>query len=111
MGVNSKIKGNRFEQAMAMKLRHDLNWIHCWTSRFMGSYYQDHLGIDLTGTPNYNIQCKAVERLSPGYHEILAKMPQDNNTNIILHKKNNKGTVAVLPLDDFIDLVKKANAG
>ena len=109
MKVNSKKKGNKFESDMAFKLRSELNWPHCWTSRFMGSLWEDSLGIDLTGTPGFNIQCKAVERLSPGYHEILSNMPQGENTNLIVHKRNNKGIIAVLPLDDFLQILKKAN--
>jgi len=73
--INSKRKGNQFEQEMALKLRQDMNWAHCWTSRFIGARLEDSKGVDLTGTPGFNIQCKAVERLSPGYHEILASMP------------------------------------
>jgi len=109
MRVNSKKKGNVFEQQMAFRLRSELNWPHCWTSRFMGSMWEDSLGIDLTGTPGFNVQCKHSERLSPGYHEILSSMPQNENTNLILHKRNNKGTVAVLPLDDLLTLIKKGN--
>ena len=105
--INSKRKGNRFEQEMAFTFRQQLNWQDCWTSRFMGALWQDHLGVDLAGTPGYNIQCKNVERLSPGYHEILAGMPQNKNVNVILHKRNNKGVVAVLELDDFIQIIKQ----
>ena len=108
MKINSKRKGNKFEQDVAFMLRKEV-WPECRTSRFMGSLWEDSLGIDLTGTSGFNIQCKAVERLSPGYHEILSNMPQGKNTNIVIHKRNNKGIIAAIELDDLIQIIKKAN--
>jgi hypothetical protein len=104
--MNSKQKGNQFERHMASILRERL-WPECYTSRFMGCAWDDYNGIDLTGTPGFNVQLKAVERLSPGYHEILAKMRQDKNTNIIMHKRNNKGCVVVVGFDDFVKIIKQ----
>jgi len=104
--MNSKQKGNQFERQMAAILRAEL-WPACYTSRFMGSAWDDYQGIDLTGTPGFNVQLKAVERLSPGYHEILDKMPKAKNTNIVIHKRNNKGSIVALRLEDFIKLIKK----
>ena len=103
--MNSKKKGNQFERHMAAILRAEL-WPECYTSRFMGSAWDDYNGIDLTGTPGFNVQLKAVERLSLGYHEILAKMRQDKNKNIVIHKRNNKGAVVAMSLDNFIKLIK-----
>ncbi len=105
MTINSKRKGSQFEQSMAFKLRKEL-WPECYTSRFMGSLWEDSLGIDLTGTPGFNIQLKAVEKLSPGYHEILSGMPQGKNTNIVIHKRNNKGCIVAIEINDFIKILK-----
>ena len=104
--MNSKQKGNQFERNMAAILREKI-WPECYTSRFMGSAWLDYTGIDLTGTGNFNVQLKAVERLSPGYHDILAGMLKNKNTNIVIHKKNNSGCIVALELNDFIKLVKK----
>ncbi|HUX96317.1 MAG TPA: hypothetical protein VMV47_11360 [Bacteroidales bacterium] len=104
--MNAKQKGNQFERHMAAILRAEL-WPGCYTSRFMGSAWDDYNGIDLTGTPGFNVQCKAQERLVKGYHEILEGMLKNNNTNIVIHKKNNKGCIVAMDLDDFIKLVKK----
>ena len=104
--MNSKQKGNAFEREMAARFRADL-FPKCYTSRFMGSVWADYNGIDLTGTPGFNIQCKAVEKLSPGYHEILAKMLQNKNKNIVVHKKNNKGITVTMFYDDFVKLMKR----
>ena len=103
--MNSKQKGNQFERNMAAILRNEL-WPECYTSRFMGSAWLDYNGVDLTGTPGFNVQLKAVERLSPGYHEILAGMLKNGNTNIVIHKKNNKGAIVAMELSSFIKLLK-----
>ena len=97
--MNSRTKGHDFERLMAETLREI--WPDCYTTRFKGSLWLDHCGVDLVGTPGYNIQLKAVERLSPGYHEILEAMPKGQNTNIIIHKRNRKGAVVVMKFDDF----------
>jgi hypothetical protein len=62
--------------------------------------------VDLTGTPGFNIQLKALER-APAYHDILSSMPKGDNKNVVIHKRNNKGCVVVMGLDDFIRLLKK----
>lgn len=102
--MNSRTKGHDFERHMAERLR--VIWPECYTTRFKGSPWLDHLGIDLVNTPGYNVQLKAVERLSPGYHEVLNSMPQDKNINIIIHKRNRKGSVVVMDLEDFIKLLQ-----
>ena len=104
--MNARTKGHDFERALAGRLRQEL-WPDCYTTRFRGSLWIDHCGVDLVGTPGYNVQLKAVEKLSPGYHEILAAMPKGSNTNIIIHKRNNKGSIVALRLDDFIKLLQR----
>lgn len=109
--MNAKQKGNRFERECASILRAEL-WPECYTSRFMGCAWDDYNGIDLTGTGDFQIQCKHVEKLSPGYHEILKKkMPQNGLTNVILHKRNNKGVVAVMRFEDFMKILKGTKRG
>lgn len=74
----------------------------------MGSPWLDYMGVDLTGTGDFNVQCKAMER-TPPYHEILKKMPKGDKSNIVIHKRNNSGIVVVMGLDDFLKLVKNGN--
>lgn len=104
--MNSKQKGNRFERECAAILRREL-WPECYTSRFMGSAWLDYQGVDLTGTGSFYVQCKNAERLPKSYHDILAGMPKNGKTNLILHKRNNSGIVAVMSLEDFLQLMKK----
>jgi hypothetical protein len=102
--MNCRTKGHDFERKTAEQLR--AIFPECFTTRFKGSPWLDQCGVDLVNTPGFNIQLKAVERLSPGYHEILSSMPKDTNKNIIIHKRNNKGSVVALSLDDFLKLIQ-----
>ena len=102
--MNSRTKGHDFERKMADRLREI--WPDCFTSRFKGSLWLDHCGVDLTGTPGFNIQLKALER-APAYHDILSSMPKGVNKNIIIHKRNNKGSVVVMGLNDFLEIAKQ----
>lgn len=100
--MNSRTKGHGFERAMAERLR--AIWPECYTTRYKGSPFLDSIGVDLVGTPGYNIQLKAMER-TPAYQDILKSMPNDENINLIIHKRNNKGSVVVLRLDDFLKMI------
>jgi len=105
--MNSKQKGNQFERHCAAILRANL-WPECYTSRFMGSAWDDYLGIDLTGTGNFQVQCKAMER-TPPYHSILKNMPQNGKANIVIHKRNNQGCIVTMTLEDFIAIIKNGS--
>jgi hypothetical protein len=102
--MNSRTKGHDFERFCATRLREIFPDVA--TSRFKGALWWDIAGVDLTNTGNYNFQCKAKET-SPSYHLILASMPKGEHINVILHKKNNRGIVAVLDFEDFLELIKK----
>ena len=101
--INSRDKGKRFELKMA-KL---------WMRLFGGDVERtsfaskklDDMGVDLTNTPPFNLQCKAHER-SLNIHEILERMPLDNNYNVVIHKRNHQPPIAALHLEDFLELVQ-----
>lgn len=100
--INSRTKGKRYEQQIA----------NLWMSLFGGhvertSYASkklDDMGVDLTDTDPFLIQCKAVEQ-SLNVHDILDRMPQDGRYCIVMHKRNNRGTVVSMQLDDFLELL------
>ena len=48
---------------------------------------------------------KAVEKLG-SIHDILAKMPQDQNYNVVFHKKNRKGTIVAMTIEDFKEILE-----
>lgn len=104
--MNARTKGHNFERAMAERLREI--WPDCYTTRFKGSLWLDHCGVDLVGTPGFNIQLKAMER-TPAYHDILDYMPKGQNKNIVIHKRNKKGCIVALRLEDFLQLIVKEN--
>lgn len=106
--MNSKRKGNKFEVEMAFRLRE--LFPDARTCRFMGQLWLDSQKVDLTGTDPYYFQCKASERFG-AYHSTLEEMPKNGHINVILHKRNNRGTVAVIRFDDFIKLLKERKRG
>lgn len=100
--INGRDKGKRFELKTAAM----------WSEKMGGtversSYVNkklDDAGVDLVGTDPFNIQCKAVES-SMNVHKILDRMPQDDNYNIVVHKRNHAGTVVCLSESDFMEIV------
>ena len=101
---HSKNKGSSYERKLAKEFR-EFGFEDCKTSRFESKMLDD-AGVDLTNTGIFNVQAKAVERLSPSYHEILKSMPTDNNYNVIFHKRNHKGEVVVMTKEDFYDILQ-----
>jgi hypothetical protein len=99
--IKSKKKGNAFELQIVNLLK---EYDYDAASTRATDRSLDNKGVDVLTSAPFNIQCKAVERLSPGYHEILKNMPTDK-TRIIAHKVNNKGTVIVMDITDFADLL------
>jgi hypothetical protein len=100
--MNARTKGNDYERKIRKELRSSW-WPSAETSRF-ASKMMDDLKVDLVNTKPFSIQCKAVEKMS-GYHQLLASMPQDENYNVIFHKKNQKGEIVVMTKDTFYELV------
>ena len=103
MAVNSRNKGTSYERKLAKEWREF--GFNTKTSRYESKMLDD-MKVDLTNTGIFNIQAKAVERLSPSYHDILDSMPKDNNYNCIFHKRNRKGEVVVMTKGDFYDIVQ-----
>ena len=69
----------------------------------------DDKGVDFCYSGKLCIQAKAYERGQP-YHDMLKQMAIDNDgLPIILHKRNHKGTVAVMPKDVFYMLLRSYN--
>lgn len=101
MPIKAKKKGNAFELQIVNLLKE--YGYDAKTTRF-ASRELDNLGVDVLTSAPFNIQCKAVERLSPGYHEILKDMPRDK-TPVVFHKRNNKGITVTMDVKDFCDLM------
>jgi hypothetical protein len=95
--MNSKHKGNRFEQAVARRLRQLFPNVR--TAREMNKWL-DAQGVDFVETYPFQFQAKHVERgLDP--HAVLERMPQnDQMYNLLLWKKNRKATLVVMSIED-----------
>ena len=102
--VNGRNKGNSYERQLAKEFR-EFGFEDCKTSRYESKMLDD-MKVDLTNTGIFNVQAKAVERLSPTYHEILSSMPKDTNYNVIFHKRNRKGEVVVMTKEDFYEIME-----
>ena len=101
--INARDKGKRFELKIAKV------WMKLFGGNVERTSYAskklDDMGVDLTDTDPFNIQCKAVES-SINYHAILERMPISPNINLGVHKRNHQPPVAALYLEDFLDLLQ-----
>lgn len=97
-GKSARTAGNQYERDIANEFR-SMGWADCVTSR-SESKRMDDAGVDLMYTEPFNIQAKRWAS-NPNYSEVLNSMPQDNNYNVIFHKKPRQGDVVVMPIDHF----------
>lgn len=103
--INSKNKGSNYERDI-VSLFKELGWVDACSSR-SESKTTDDSGVDACYTHPFQLQMKAVEKLG-SVHEILKKMPKGEGLyNLVMHKRNNKGTIVSMGLLDFIDLLNK----
>lgn len=103
MAINPRVKGHAYEIQIRNWFR-ELGWTRSVSSR-SESKNKDDQGIDLCFTDPFSVQAKAVEKLG-SIHDVLARMPQDENYNIVFHKKNRKGTIVAMTIEDFKELLE-----
>ncbi len=100
--INSRDKGKRFELKIAKV------WMRLFGGEVERTSYAskklDDMGVDLTDTDPFYIQCKAVES-SMNYHQILERMPHKDNINLVIHKRNHQPPVAAMYLEDLLELL------
>ena len=65
----------------------------------------DAAGMDLVKTGNWAFQCKHVER-GLDVFKTLEHMPT-NTINVVMWKRNRKGAVAVIELQQMLELISK----
>jgi len=97
-------KGLDYERKLVNELKVLFNNEEIGTSRNL-SRIKDSLKCDILNVPMFNIQAKATEH-TPPYHGLLKEMPQNTNYNVIFHKRNNKGEVAVMSKDSFYEIIQ-----
>lgn len=101
MGRMSREKGKRGEREVASKLREH---------GFHGKRGQQFCGIegdaDVIGIPGYHLEVKRTEqfRLWDAMRQ-AERDAKDGEIPVVVHRKNGASWVAVLDLDDFLELV------
>jgi len=103
MTINARKKGHGYELAIRDFFK-DLGYNKAVSSR-SESKNKDDQGIDLCFTDPFNIQAKAVEKLG-SIHDILSRMPVDDNYNLVFHKRNRKGTIVAMTIEDFKEIMQ-----
>lgn len=107
MGKFSKDKGKRFERQVAEMLR-KLGFSKARrTAQYAGKTPDSS---DVIGLPGYHIEAKAQERmhLYDWMQQAIRDSEGSGQVPLVIHKQNRKPILASLLLDDFLDLVKKA---
>ena len=99
---NNRRKGHGFERIVRLKWR-EHGWEKAETSRY-ASREKDDQKVDLCYTDPYNVQCKSVQAIN--LHTVLSEMPDDDNMNIVFHKRNRKGVIVAMSEDTFWVLVR-----
>ena len=103
--INSRAKGASGERELAQYLR-EKGWESRRGQQFSGG--QD--SPDVVSTLPFHIECKRVERLQ--LYDSLKQAKRDSEGSdkppVVIHRKNREEWVAILSLNDFLDLVEKA---
>ena len=110
MAVNSKRKGKTGELELARKLKE-----HGYDVRRSVQYNgkEEEGQADLLGLPGIHIECKRTEALR--LYEAVEQAKRDskgkNQIPVVFHRKNNCEWLAIMPLDDFMELYREWEAG
>ena len=110
MAVNSKRKGKTGELELARKLKE-----HGYDVRRSVQYNgkEEEGQADLLGLPGIHIECKRTEALR--LYEAVEQAKRDskgkNQIPVVFHRKNNCEWLAIMTLDDFMELYREWEAG
>lgn len=104
MAINSRQKGKRGELELAHKLK-DFGFTEAKRGQQYSGINGDADVVD--AIPNIHIEVKRVERLN--IDEAMAQSVRDareNETPTVFHRRNNKGWLVTMRLEDFIKIYK-----
>ncbi len=110
--INARKKGIGYELDIIKKLKPI--YPNAVSSRSESKSLDDRK-VDICYTGVWRVQCKAVEALGSS-HQTLAEMEKaklnfEEGISVVFHKRNNKGTVVSLQLDDFMNIIKTIDYG
>lgn len=98
-GKKSRTKGHSFERAVAITFRE----VYPDAQRLLE--YQEGYGIDLDKTGIFRVQCKAYKQYAP--ISKINEIPKGDYIPVLVTKGDRLTPMVVLPLDNFIELLKK----
>lgn len=100
MPLNARSKGKRGELELAAYLRS-----HGYKARRGRQFSGSPDSPDVVGIPNIHVECKRVE--SGNLYKWLEQAIRDAGDKIpvVMHRRNNKEWVAILPLKNFMKLI------
>lgn len=103
--MNSRNKGAAGERELAAKLRE-----YGYNCRRGQQYSGANGDADVIGLPGVHIECKRVEKLN--LYDAMAQSvrdAKDGEMSTVFHRKNNKGWLVTLRMDDFIKMYGGSN--
>lgn len=110
MAVNSKRKGKTGELELARKLKE-----HGYDVRRSVQYNgkEEDGQADLLGLPGIHIECKRTEvlRLYEAVEQAKRDSKGKNQIPVVFHRKNNCEWLAIVPMDNFMELYREWEAG
>ena len=108
MAINSKKKGKTGELELAKKLR-EYGYDVRRSVQYNGK--AEDGAADLVGLPGIHIECKRTEALRLYDAIDQAKRDATGEIPVVFHRKNNCEWVAILPLDEFMQIYREYEAG
>ena len=105
MPIHSKNKGKRGELEASKELTKG-GFPATRGQQFKGT--EDSPDIDCPSLPDYHFEVKFIERfqLYPSLEQAQNDAP--NKVPVVLHRKKRKDWIAILPLTDFLELLKQS---
>jgi Holliday junction resolvase len=101
--MNSREKGAKGERELAKVLRE-----HGYDSRRGQQYSGANGDADVVGLEGFHIECKRVEKLN--IDNAMEQSIRDSRADeipLVIHRKNRKGWLVTMRLDDFLQEVEK----
>lgn len=104
--MNSKVKGNKGERELAAIIRE-----HGYNTRRGQQFSGANGDADVVGLPGIHIEVKRVERLN--IYEAMQQSIRDARSGempAVFHRRNRKGWLVTMPLEEWIELYSEAKA-
>lgn len=110
MAVNGKRKGKDGELELARKLR-EYGYDARRSVQYNGKAEEGQA--DLLGLPGIRVECKRTEKLNLYDAVNQAKRDSDGTQQkpVVFHRRNHCEWIAIMPLDDFMDIYREYEAG